>query len=340
MISELNIEDFCVLEHYLRDRHLIGATEPAAFRALAGGISSRAILVAPKGSPAFVVKQSLRKLRVKSDWFSSPGRIHREALGMRWLNKLAPPGTVPELLYEDSSAHLIVMSAVQEPNRTWKELLFTEPPNRVHFRQFAKILSRIHQASHANRSLEKLFENRSFFESLRLEPYYRYSGLQVPESSVFLNALIEDTLRQRISLVHGDYSPKNILVHSEKFVLVDHEVIHYGDPAFDLGFALTHLLAKSLHLRLFREQMIEGANEFVRDYLDGIRGVDDAIEARACRHTAACLLARVVGRSPLEYLTAPEKSWEKAAALRLMRDTPVDLATLIASYKEELACRE
>jgi 5-methylthioribose kinase len=230
---------------YLLSRRVIEAGDVPRITPLAGGVSNRTVLVEPSERPPFVLKQALKKLRVAADWFSSPGRIHREAEGMRFLRHLAPAGTITEFHFEDFSEHILAMSMVPRPHRTWKELLLSEPPVPRHFEQFAAILARIHVCSYGDQGLAQIFDDRTGFESLRLEPYYHYSAARVPVAKPFLENLIAETLGQRLALVHGDYGPKNILVHEGRFVLVDHEVIHFGDPAFDLGFSLTHLLAWS-----------------------------------------------------------------------------------------------
>jgi 5-methylthioribose kinase len=165
---------------------------------------------------------------------------------------------------------------------------------------------------------------------LRLEPYYRYAAQQVPESAPFYEALMAETLALRLALVHGDYSPKNILVHAHTLVLIDHEVAHVGDPAFDVGFALTHLLSKAHARPSHRDALVAAAARFWERYDDGLADVPwrgPALEARSVRHTLGCLLARVSGRSPLEYLDADARRRQRKAVIRLMEAPP---ATVIA----------
>jgi 5-methylthioribose kinase len=65
---------------------------------LAGGVSNRTVLVERTASgEGWVVKQALPKLRVATEWLSDPERIHQEALGLRWLSELAPPGAITPL---------------------------------------------------------------------------------------------------------------------------------------------------------------------------------------------------------------------------------------------------
>jgi len=278
------------------------------------------------------------KLRVPVDWFSSPERIHREALGLEWLTRLAPPGAIPPLLFEDGERHLLAMQAVPQPHQNWKTVLLGGKICPDHFRQFATLLAAIHRDAYGRTDLADVFGDRSFFESLRLEPYYGYSAQQAPAAAGFLNTLIGETLARRVTLVHGDYSPKNILIHAGRLVLLDHEVIHFGDPAFDLGFSLTHFLSKAHHLPALRRGFVSAALEYWRAYEDELGGPGWAadLEARAVRHTLACLLARTVGRSPLEYLDAAERHRQRDAVLRIMPAAPATIADLISQFEEQL----
>src|SRR6476469_672492 len=129
-----------------------------------------------------------------------------------------------------------------------------------HVDQFAALLASIHRrAAEAPGPLRDAFDDRTFFESLRVEPYYQYTAAQVPASAGFFAELVEATRRRRLTLVHGDYSPKNVLIRDDRLVLLDHEVIHWGDPAFDVGFGLTHLLSKAHHLPAHRDDFLEAA---------------------------------------------------------------------------------
>jgi 5-methylthioribose kinase len=334
----VDIEDPAALLPYLRGHGLIGPADTPRMTRLGGGVSNRIVLVEPPDSAAFVLKQALEKLRVASDWFGSLSRIHCEAQGARALRELAPEGTITALLFEDFEEHVIALSAVPTPHCSWKEILLFESPRLHQFTRFGHTLGQIHARSCNNAVLAEAFDDRSNFESLRLEPYYRFTAARLPAAAGFLNELIEATLSCRICLVHGDYSPKNILVHAGKFVLVDHEVIHYGDPAFDVGFALTHLLAKALHRERVRRRLLEGARLYAKAYLRCVRkaGFDRHFEVRACRHTIGCLLARVLGRSPLEYLSEAERERQSGIAVNLMNQKPLSLPEIILQFEEAL----
>jgi Ser/Thr protein kinase RdoA (MazF antagonist) len=133
--------------------------------------------------------------------------------------------------------------------------------------------------------------------------------------------------------VHGDYSPKNILVHQDRLVLLDHEVIHFGDPAFDVGFSLTHLLSKARHCQAHREAFLEAARLHWQTYAAtaGELVASPGFESRAARHTLGCLLARVDGCSPLDYLGPTERDSQRRDALELMRHPSANVPALIDS---------
>lgn len=339
-VSEtIDIEQPQALLAYLRQAGRIGSDEQPRIRKLQGGVSNRTVMVQRASGEAWVLKQALAKLRVSVDWFSSPERIHREALGLEWLAKLAPSGSITALLFEDHEQHLLAMDAVPEPCENWKSVLLGGGVEREHFRQFATLLATIHrEAYHRRIELEKIFADRSFFESLRLEPYYGYSARQVPSASGFLEALIQETLSCRITLVHGDFSPKNILIHRERLVLLDHEVIHFGDPAFDLGFSMAHFLSKAHHIPARRRAFLTAAEDYWRIYLEELGPLvwAEELEARAVRHTLGCLLARVAGRSPLEYLAEGERLRQQKAVLCIVPNPPRRMKDLISTFEETL----
>jgi len=226
---------------------------------------------------------------------------------------------------------------VPQPHENWKAMLLTG--RRLfprHVRQFGALLGTVHRKAWERRAeLEPLFDDRTFFESLRLEPYYAYAAEQVPPAGPFLHELIGQTRSTRQTLVHGDYSPKNVLVpKGGRIVLLDHEVIHWGDPAFDLGFALTHLLSKAHHLSAGRPAFADAAALFWESYARELPDAPwrDGLEGRAVRHTLGCLLARVAGRSPLEYLTADERQRQLDATVALMPSPPATVPELIPAF--------
>lgn len=333
---ELDIEEFDALRLYLAQYPGMGT--PVSFKKLAGGVSNRVVQVTWADGRGCVLKQALSKLRVAVDWFSSPERILVEAKALRWLNRLAPPGTTPAFTFEDPANHLMAMEAIPEDHENWKTVLLSGRIITDHFEQFGFLLGTIHRKSvEFGPEVCAAFADTSYFESLRLEPYYLYTAERVPRASDFLRALSEETKRHKLSLVHGDFSPKNALLYRGKLVLLDYEVVHYGDPAFDVGFALTHFFSKANHMRTNRARLTDAAGRFWRVYSKEIAPLGwDAIELRVVRHTLGCLLARVAGKSPLEYLTPEEAARQRTVTLLLMKNPPNKVGDLIDEFAEKI----
>ncbi len=330
---DLDIEQAGALVQYLKARRSIGSSEQPTVQVLGGGVSNRVVLVTREDGEAWVLKQALPKLRVAVDWFSSPERIHREAAALRWLTELDI--RVPAFQFEDFDHHLLAMDAVPEPNQNWKAMLLAGRLDMAHIDAFAQILADLHTRSRARRSeLEAAFADRSFFESLRIEPYYTYTAEQVPDARIFVADLVSVTRANRLCLVHGDFSPKNVLVQDQKLVLLDHEVAHFGDPAFDIGFSITHLLSKAHHMADQRARFREAALRYWTRYWRQVGNEDWSVglEYRCVRSILACLLARVAGRSTLEYLNQSQRETQKRVVLSLMAETPTGVPALMSRF--------
>jgi aminoglycoside phosphotransferase (APT) family kinase protein len=334
--DSLDIEHPGELEAYLLQTGRVGPEEKIAVLPLAGGVSNRTVLVRRPCGEDWVVKQALPKLRVATDWFSDPSRVEREAVGMRWLAELAPRRSIPHLIFEDPGFHLLAMEAVPTPHENWKHLLLAGQIDLNRVRQFAWLLGTIHRRAWQRRDeIALVFAERRFFESLRLEPYYAFTATQVPAAAAaFLQILTDQTRRIGDTLVHGDYSPKNILLRGPEMVLLDHEVIHWGDPAFDVGFSMAHFLSKAHRLAGARRALADACRRYWREYVQAIGPVGwlDGLERRAVRHTLACLQARVAGRSPLEYLDDMLRIRQREAVLPLMGHPVSTVDDLIDSF--------
>jgi tRNA A-37 threonylcarbamoyl transferase component Bud32 len=341
---ELNIEIPQDLEAYLRPYSSHFNQRPSLTK-LDGGVSNRTVLVEWPDGEAWVLKQALPKLRVDVDWFCDPARSHREALGTLYLSELAPPGSIMPLIFEDPENYLFAMSAVSSPHKNWKSMLLDGNLRTHHIERFATLIGLIHGNSIARAEeleLDSVFADTTVFEKLRIEPYYLYTGERVPRARDFLHMVAEETRAHRQVLVHGDYSPKNILVEQDaSLVLLDHEVIHWGDPAFDMGFSLAHFLSKANHLLPHRRRFCLAASTYWAVYWNTLGDAGPQLvnlESRVAWHTLACLLARVAGRSQLEYLTAVERKWQLDTVLEMLSRPPSSIASLTLEFGDRLNC--
>ena len=336
-MTPINIENPDQLIAYLHERGYVQPDERVTVRSLSGGVSSATIYV-ERAAGDWVLKQSLAKLRVAVDWFSDPMRIHCEAAAQRWLAELAP-GRVPGFVFEDYDDHILAMEAVPQPHNNWKQMLLRGQLDDDHVDQFGRLLGTIHRgAAERLDAVARDLAGCDHFDALRREAYYRYTAAQVADAADFIHRLIDDTLDLAITFTHGDYSPKNVLVHHNRLSLLDHEVAHIGDPAFDIVFSTTHLLSKANHLPDHRDHFLAAAGRYWQAYLRTLGDVPwrAGVEARASRHTLACLLARIDGRSPLEYLSPQARERQRAIVIDLMRAAPATMLDLIDAYGDRL----
>ncbi len=290
---------------YLVQRELLSNGEAVTVRELGGGVSNIVLMIEWPDDPAraWVAKQSLGKLRVKDDWRSERSRIIREAEAIKALGPILGRGAVPEVVHLDPENFLFVMTAAPKGSLTWKELLLGRRGDAEVARDAALLLAKMINASGIDPQVGQPFLDRTVFDQLRLDPYYRTTASRHPELRREFDDLIAATLKIRTSLVHGDYSPKNMLVHGANIFLIDFEVVHWGDPAFDAAFLLNHLFLKAFHFPKASTTFIDLVYAFWNALAVSLSqfAVED-FEAMTLWHLGGLMLARIDGKSPAEYL--------------------------------------
>ena len=341
-MTEVDIEDPGQLVSLLRDNAVLPETMTATCLTLHGGVSNRTVRVDLSDGRHWVVKQALAKLRVKDDWFCDTSRIRREAEGIRWLQRLAPPGSVPALVFELPDHGVFGMEWVPEPHTNLKQLLLsesvTEDEIATHFASLGRFLGCVQSNAATHQAeLARAFADRRFYESLRIEPYYVASAERVPGARAFLEALIDRSRAGCTTLVHGDFSPKNVLVTRDGLVLLDHEVIHFGDRGFDVGFMLAHALSKAHHVRPRRAAFLAGAMRFWDRYRQSAGTVDESLSVA---HALGCLLARAVGKSPMDYLSPDARVRQRDVVVSMMMRPPHSIPQLIRDFGARLDAAE
>jgi 5-methylthioribose kinase len=289
---------------YLSSRGITG--DAPRITELGGGVSNTVLLV-ETGQRRFVMKQALGKLRVEADWFSDRDRAFRESAAMRWLAPHLPPGSVPEVLFEDRENCLFAMSAAPHQAETWKAMLMRGEANAAVAEAIARVLAAMVSASWCDGEAEHLFGDQTVFDQLRLDPYYRTTASRHPDLRPQFDRLLRESSSRRVSLVHGDWSPKNFLVSSAGVMAIDFEVTHFGDPSFDSAFLLNHLLLKSFYRPEWSAQFASLAGRFWEVYRAALLPGCDWIEPATLTHLGCLLLARIDGKSPAEYITEPAR---------------------------------
>lgn len=300
-LSEVNAEAYC------RDQGLIGQ-EHTQVEPLAGGVSNQVIrIITP--IRAIVLKQSRPQLRTREAWFSDVNRVFREQEVMESL-RFWLPETVPEVLFVDRRNHLFAMTSAPLDAKVWKQSLLEGHLNLEMGEWAGLALGRMHQATADSSAHFLRFADPTVFMQLRVDPFYRRIMERVPEVAIPVGDLIEQMLSRQDGLCHGDYTPKNMLVHGNGFLLVDYETAYFGDPAMDLGLFLAHLFLKAIRRPQQHHDYALLLRGFWRAYLKE-RTQSSDLEQRGQAHLGACLLARIDGTSPVDYL--PEESKRQAA---------------------------
>ena len=287
----------------LRRNGLLGAGA-AQLTPFGGGVSSDVWLVEQTGRESFVVKKCLPKLRVKADWFADPARVHFERRYLETVNCIAP-GCVPRLLNTGRQSDYIAMEFLGG-FENWKTRLLRGDARIVDAQQAGALLGRVHSATRGDSAVAREFDTLALFKQLRIEAYLLATARAHPQLAAEFEREAERLAATRECLVHGDYSPKNMLLGEGRLVVLDAETAWFGDGAFDLAFLMNHLHLKAIHHAPADRGLRELVSAARTAYLEAA-GRDDAFDRRTARLLLMLLLARVDGKSPAEYLTEPKR---------------------------------
>jgi aminoglycoside phosphotransferase (APT) family kinase protein len=328
------------VERFLREQGFLGPKQGCArFTPLAGGVSSDIWRVDLPDRRTICIKRALPRLKVAAEWYAP---VSRNASEWAWIEFASRhlPEAVPRPLAHDAEAGLFAMEYLApEHHPMWKRQLLAGPVEPQTAAAVGRVLATLHRVSSRDVAVERAFDTTASFHALRLEPYLLATARLHPALAPALEALVERTARTRLALVHGDVSPKNILVGPRGPVFLDAECAWYGDPAFDIAFCLNHLLLKCL-VRPAEREALRCSFEALVDAYFRVAAFEPraALEVRAASLLPALLLARVDGKSPVEYL-CEERDRElvrKVAAPMILRP-PTQLAEVLEGWHAALS---
>jgi aminoglycoside phosphotransferase (APT) family kinase protein len=322
----------------LRRMRLLPGTAEVDGERLTGGVSSDIWRIDLPTGP-ICVKRALAKLRVAADWHAPVERNRYEA---RWMQRanVAVPGAAPRLLGLDEATGALAMQFLPpEQYHLWKTQLRDGDADAGFAAAVATALGRIHAATAADPAIAAEFPTDRIFYDIRLEPYLVATALAHPDLAPQLHRLVATTQANQRALVHGDVSPKNILRGPAGPVLLDAECAWWGDPAFDLAFCLNHLLLKCLWTPSATAGFLACFDALAAAYIARIDWEPPAaLEARAAHLLPGLFLARVDGKSPVEYITADTDKDRVRRTARALLAHPVDaLAQVRQAWTKELA---
>lgn len=301
---------------YLVDRGVIDGATAVEVRELGGGVSSVVLAVRANGR-RLVVKQPLEYFRTHDTWRVKRERVLVEAAALE-LAARAIPGSVPAVIDLDRDRLVVVIEGARDGWRSWKDELLAGVAREQVAGRVGTLLRTWHDATSG--PVPAGFDDPEIFGQQRVDPYYRTTMARRPELASAIEPLLERMLATRTCLVHGDWSPKNVLTGGDSFWVIDWEITHAGDPAFDVAFMTNHLFLKAIHRPEERNRYEGCAEAFWASYGE----VADL--PYVLGHVGALMVARVDGKSPAEYLTAPQRDRARRLGSTLLTDPPGTLA--------------
>lgn len=316
---------------------LIAPGDSPPLVALPGGVSSDIYRVdLPKGP--ICVKRALARLKVSADWQVPVERNRSEVVWMRAAAGIDPV-FVPRVLGEDARSGTFAMEYLApDDHPVWKAQLRDGIIDPKVAAELARRIARVHRATAGSAEVARQFATDPIFQSIRIEPYLLATASRHPDCAGALTRLAEITVANKRALVHGDVSPKNILVGPNGPILLDAECAWYGDPAFDLAFCLNHMLLKCLWRPQWRDRYLACFDSLAGAYL-ALADWEPAaeIEERTARLLPGLFLGRVDGKSPAEYVTDErDRDRVRKVARALLLHPVATLAAVHDAWREEL----
>lgn len=304
---------------------------------LTGGVASDIVMV-DLGDQKICIKFALAKLKVAEDWFAP---VHRNKAEYLWLATAASiaPDTALKLFGRSDRLNGFAMEYVHGDDvYLWKDALLQGHRDKGEAAQVGEVLGHTHASSAATNFDTKPFQNRDDFQALRLEPYLRFTATHHPQLAGRLNNMAEMLFFSNQVLIHGDVSPKNILFRANQPIFLDAECVTMGDASFDVAFCLNHLVLKAVHLPQSRSFLLRSVGAFWSAYAKNVDWENiNALEVRICALLPMLMLARVDGKSPVEYLSQVNRQRVRDIAIPMVKSPPGrlrDFVQILASNLE------
>ena len=310
---------------YLISKGLFTSEEEIEVEVLTGGVSNT-VLAISTSTKNLVLKQALPALKVAELWEADPRRAIVEADALKLFHSLNPE-IVPELVFVDPIRFVVIMKRVPLASRVWKSDLLGGIYRPQVARTLGTTLAQWHNFGASNLDVHSKFMEDTLFDQLRIDPFYRFVANKNIDLREPINQLISELEKDKSTIVHGDFSPKNFMVTEDDHVYVlDFEVMHVGNPVFDLAFIMAHLLCKFFHAPNADEaaELSNIAKTFLDAYLE-----HSQISSTLVLHTALITLARVEGKSPVNYLSQSEQEKIQLLTKKVLLDQKTeDVMTL------------
>lgn len=291
---------------YLKDNGIISDAEPYSINYCSGGVSCPVALI-ETGGRTLLIKQGRARLAVKEEWLADPARTNLEGKGAAYYHKYLPE-TQPDVLINDEENHIFVREAIPAGCHMWKADLMEGILDFKVARRTMEVMATVHSCSAKDPDVPHVFNNYNNIYELRVSPYIQFVAKKYPQLAKVSDEVSDLIMNTHQVLVHGDYSPKNIIVTPEREVcVVDSEPVHCGNAICDVSNFTTHIVLKSAYLRKYSAAFLNMLVDMTDTYFSSIDFADPkVVEANCMKALGMIVLARIDGKSPAEYITDEE----------------------------------
>ncbi len=120
-------------------------------------------------------------------------------------------------------------------------------------------------------------------------------------------------------------------------LLLDFEVVHWGDPAFDLAFCINHLLIKSIVNSNVQKEYFQSVAALLAGYRATLPDLNwEELKTETRLQLGCLMLARIDGKSPVEYITdEPTKETVRRVSRFILEERPAGFDDIYACIARE-----
>ena len=301
----IDIADKAQLVQYLLDKDIIKKDSDYFIKYCKGGVSGTVVYLKVDGKE-MIVKQALAQLKTKETWLCDPNRMFTEQESNRIYHEILPTAS-PEVYFYDGDNYIYCREAIPDGCDMWKSDLMTGKLDFECARKSIEILALVHNHCSRDKRVAEIFDNKDIFYSLRISPYLEFTSAKHPALESIFTQYSKKLMDSKLTLIHGDFSPKNIMVNGRDISVLDFEVAHYGHPMFDMAFFANHFVLKSIRFPELKDAFLNMLLYMCHIYFKNIDFTDaKELELDSVRLLALLMLARVDGKSPVEYIKEDE----------------------------------
>lgn len=288
---------------YLKEHGIINDVEPYSINYCSGGVSCPVAII-ESGDRTLLIKQGRARLAVKEEWLADPARTNLEGKGAAFFHRYLPE-LQPDVVINDEENHIFVREAIPSGCHMWKADLLEGILDFKVAERTMETMAIVHNSSAKDPDVPVIFNNYRNIYELRVTPYIQFVAKKYPQLAPVSEEVSDLIMNHHQVLVHGDYSPKNIIVTPDRQVcVIDSEPVHCGNAICDVSNFTTHIVLKSAHLKKYSAAFLNMLVAMTDTYFSRIDFDDPKkVEANCMKALGMTVLARIDGKSPAEYIT-------------------------------------